>query len=187
MNNIKTIHLIAKHAIFFVAVISLFIPMVVLSAQQPNLVPNSSFENDTADLPPADYISYMGNIGAKLTVDGSVGYNGSLQSAKISGATVDAAYVYTIDVLPGEKYRLESFCKQIGDGTASMQIFWKTGDKWSFYTAMPYSGDGDWKKAVIEVTIPAAAITTTLTLRLHIVGQTASSAVWFDNVSIRKL
>ena len=187
MNNIKTIHLIAKHAIIFVAVISLFIPMVVFSAQQPNLVQNSSFENDTAGSPPADYIAYNGNQGAELIVDGSVGYNGSQQSAKISGATVDGAYVYTIDVLPGEKYRLESFCKQIGDGTASMQIFWKTEDKWSLYTAEPYSGDGDWKKAVLDVTIPAATITTTLTLRLHVMAQTAKAAVWFDNVSIRKL
>ena len=163
MDNVKTFNLIAKQAVFFVAVIGLFIPMA-FSAEQPNLVKNNSFENDTVGNLPADYVQYLGTVGAVLAVDNG-GYNGSLKSAKISGAANEAAYLYTINVLPGEKYKVESFCKQIGDGTVSMQIFWK--------------------KAVIDVTVPDATVTTTLTLRLHVEKQT-SGTVWFDNVSVQK-
>ena len=183
MNNIKTFNLIAKQAMFFVAVISLFIP-TAFSAEQQNLVKNSSFENDTVGNLPADYDQYLGTVGAVLAVDNS-GYNGSLKSAKISGAANEAAYLYTINVLPGEKYKVESFCKQIGDGTVSMQIFWKKGDTWTCYDSKTYSGDGDWKKAVIDVTVPDATVTTTLTLRLHVEKQTSGTA-WFDNVSVQK-
>jgi hypothetical protein len=183
MNKIKTFNLIAKQAMFFVAAISLFIP-TAFSAEQQNLVKNSSFEKDKVGEFPADYTPYIGTVGAILEVDNG-GYNGSLKSAKISGAANEAAYLYVINVLPGEKYKVESFCKQIGDGTASMQIFWKTGDKWSLYDAKTYLGDGDWKKAVIDVMVPDATVTTTLTLRLHVEKQT-SGTTWFDNVSIQK-
>ena len=183
MDNVKTFNLIAKQAVFFVAVIGLFIPMA-FSAEQPNLVKNNSFENDTVGNLPADYVQYLGTVGAVLAVDNG-GYNGSLKSAKISGAANEAAYLYTINVLPGEKYKVESFCKQIGDGTVSMQIFWKKGDTWTCYDSKTYSGDGDWKKAVIDVTVPDATVTTTLTLRLHVEKQT-SGTVWFDNVSVQK-
>ena len=187
MNKIKTFNLIARQAMFFVAAISLFIP-TAFSAEQPNLVTNGSFENDTPGSVPAGYVASPEDSGATLVVDGSVGFNDSKQSAKISGATQGnngASYLYTINVLPGEKYKVESFCKQIGVGTASMQIFWKTGDTWSIYATKTYSGDGDWKKAVIDVTVPAATVTTTLTLRLYVEPHTSGTA-WFDNVSIQK-
>ena len=159
--------------------------------EDANLVRNSGFEDDAAgSITPEGYALWKTDSKGTSGIDDGVGYK-SLKSVKVAGVSV-ASYLYSIDVLPGEKYLVESFCTKKGQGTPSMSVYWKDANKewnWSAGTSKqtykPF--DGKWRRAVARVQVPAEGVSQ-LTVLFGVENQgSEKDIVWFDSISIRKL
>ena len=155
-----------------------------------NLVKNSGFEDDAAESKPAGYDLWKVDDKGTCGVDDSVGYK-SRKSVKVAGVS-KIAYQYTIDVLPGEKYLVESFCTQKGQGTPTMTIYWKDAARqWNWPagiskgTYKPF--EGKWRKAVARVQVPAEGVAHLTVLFGAEKQESENNIAWFDNISIKKI
>ncbi len=156
----------------------------------PNLIRNSTFEEDAPGSIPAGYATWQAEGGkGSLGVDATAGYR-SRCAARVTGAA-NACYQYTIDVKPGETYAAASLCRQKGKGTPVMAIYWKDAQhRWNWPAGItraayrPY--DGEWRQAVARVQVPPEGVAQ-LTVLLAVEGQTSDEdSVWFDDVRLVK-
>ena len=171
--------------------VALALAVACLRAQDPgpNLVTNSGFEADAAGSVPQGYGVWTSDGQGTCRVEDGGGCN-SRRCLEVVGAT-SLACQYTIDVLPGETYLVESFCSQDGQGTASMAVYWKDASSaWNWPAGMaresykPY--EAAWRKAIARVRVPDQGVAK-LTVLLCVEKQvSADDQVRFDGVSIRK-
>ena len=171
---------------------AILLPLASIHAEDVdgNLVKNSGFEDNAAGSKPAGYDLWKVDNKGICGVADCVGYN-SLKSVKVAGVS-SIAYQYTIDVLPGEKYLVESLCTQKGQGTPFMSVYWKDATKkWNWNagitkkTYKPF--DGKWSKAVARVQVPAEGVAQ-LTVLFGAENQESETDIaWFDNISIKKI
>jgi len=157
---------------------------------EENLVKNSSFEDDTAGGNPEGYVLWKADDKGTCGIDDTVGYK-SEKSVKMAGIS-QGSYSYTIDVLPGESFQVESLCKQKGKGKPAMSIYWQDANRtinWSAGTTKEIykQFEGKWRKAAAKVQVPAAGALKLMVLLLLEAQESEDDIAWFDNVSIKKL
>jgi len=126
------------------------------------------------------------NATGKFGWDGSVG-GGAGRAARVSWG----CFIQKIAAAPGQVFVIQADCRAQGTTSPGLTVRWQTPEsKWTHEPDdRPFAfkrGEGNWKRAVGVVTVPAEA--GYLVLLLDVKGQkTDEDVCWFDNVEVYRL
>lgn len=149
-----------------------------------NMLFNGSLDCTPPGLPGAwsEGVFNAGSKEGKLATS-MEGRNGS--SCVSSSQATDAAWHNTIiPCEPGKKYRLTAWIKTkdaTGDNFATMR--WYSGNMWTPLgdtRTQTITGTQDWTKMTVEGTVPRDA----MFVRIHLISQKNTGAVWFDDLEM---
>lgn len=123
--------------------------------------------------------------------EGSPGWDGEVGRSAPGAGTLRAVrsgcLIQSTEVEPGQRYAVQAWCRQRGEGVPSVRIRWRTPDgKWHaqyqdrFLT--PSGTDGEWRRLIGLVRVPEGS--GYLVVLLNSDGQrTGDDVIWWDDVT----
>ena len=127
--------------------------------------------------------------------EGSPGRDGSVGHAAPGAATMRAVrkgcLIQSVEVAPDERYAVQTWHRQAGEGSPTVRVRWQTADgTWHAQHKdrflLTHQADGEWQRLVGVVRVPEGA--GRLVLLLNADGQqTEDDVLWWDDALVIKI